>query len=470
MFGTTLIKKALNKSGVSKTYLILSMLLVIAGCDRSMTHKHAASRSQTNAQEQAISRAAIYQQVQHLTALGRQLFFDPTLSGSGKLACASCHSPSYAFGPPNSLSVQLGGPNLLSEGLRAAPSLKYLQTLPPFTEHYYDADDEADGSIDNGPTGGLTWDGRVDQGAQQARLPLTSPVEMASTPAKVAAAVRHAPYAATFKAIFGKTIWQDDEQVFQAVLHALEVFEQSQSDFYPYSSKYDAYLAGQAQLTPAEWRGLQLFNDENKGNCASCHRSQPAKNGAPPQFTDYGLIALGVPRNRTLSVNQDSNFYDLGACGPERHDLKDRAEYCGLFRTPTLRNVALRSTFFHNGFVHTLAEAVRFYSERDTRPERWYSRDADGQLVKFDDLPKRYQANLNFDPPFGDQASEKPVLNEAEIRDIVAFLKTLTDGYQPTSNTENRSEPVYKLSKRPSGGGGPQLAKPCSNRSVHRRT
>lgn len=446
MFSTTLIKTALNKSGVSKTYLILIMLLVIAGCDRSMTRKPAASLSQANTQEQATSRAAIYQQVQHLTALGRQLFFDPTLSGSGKLACASCHSPSYAFGPPNSLSVQLGGPKLLSEGLRAAPSLKYLQTLPPFTEHYYDADDEADGSIDNGPTGGLTWDGRVDQGAQQARLPLTSRVEMASTSAKVAAAVKHAPYAETFKAIFGKAIWQDDEQVFQAVLYALEVFEQSQSDFYPYSSKYDAYLAGKAQLTLAEWRGLQLFNDENKGNCASCHRSQPAKNGAPPQFTDYGLIALGVPRNRTLRVNQDSHFYDLGACGPERNDLKDRAEYCGLFRTPTLRNVALRSTFFHNGLVHTLAEAVRFYSERDTRPERWYSRDADGQLVKFDDLPKRYQANLNFDPPFGGQVGAKPVLNEAEIDDIVAFLKTLTDGYQPASNTENRSgKPVLHL-------------------------
>ncbi len=446
MFSTTLIKKALNKSGVSKTCLLLGMLLVIAGCDKTMTRKQNAPLSQLNAQKQVTSRAAIYQQVQHLTTLGRQLFFDPTLSGSGKLSCASCHSPSHAFGPPNSLSVQLGGPKLFSEGLRAAPSLKYLQAVPPFTEHYYDADDEADGSIDNGPTGGLTWDGRVDQGAQQARLPLTSPVEMASTPAQVAAAVRHAPYAVTFKAIFGKKVWQDDEQIFQAVLHALEVFEQSQPDFYPYSSKYDAYLAGQAQLTSAEWHGLQLFNDENKGNCASCHRSQPAKNGAPPQFTDYGLIALGVPRNRALSVNQDPNFYDLGACGPERTDLKNHTEYCGLFRTPSLRNVALRSTFFHNGLVHTLEEAVRFYTERDTQPEKWYSRDANGQFVKFDDLPKRYHDNVNFDPPFGGRAGDKPVLDEAEIQDIVAFLKTLTDGYQPPSKTENRSgKPVLHL-------------------------
>ncbi len=422
------------------TCLMLGMLLLTAGCDKTALVKHAAPSPSTNAQGQSPSRAAIYQQVQHLTALGRQLFSDPTLSGSGKLACASCHSPAYAFGPPNSRSVQLGGANMLREGLRAAPSLKYLQTIPQFTEHYYDADDEADGSIDNGPTGGLTWDGRVDQGGEQARLPLTSPLEMASTPAKVAAAVRRAPYAAEFEATFGKTIWDDDEQVFRAVLQAFEVFEQSQADFYPYSSKYDAYLAGQAQLTPAELRGLQLFNDEDKGNCASCHLSQPAKNGTPPQFTDYGLIALGVPRNRALSVNQDPNFYDLGACGPERTDLKDRVEYCGLFRTPSLRNVALRSSFFHNGLVHTLAEAVRFYSERDTQPEKWYPRNAHGELVKFDDLPKRYHANLNFDPPFGGKPGDQPALNESEIQDIVTFLKTLTDGYQPTSQNHNKTD------------------------------
>ncbi|HEV7822871.1 MAG TPA: cytochrome-c peroxidase, partial [Burkholderiales bacterium] len=216
-------------------------------------------------------------------------------------------------------------------------------------------------------------------------------------------------------------------------LRAFEVFEQSAADFYPYSSKYDAFLAGKATLTDAERHGLELFNDETKGNCASCHISQRSPDGAPPQFTDFGLIALGVPRNRTLSVNGNPRFYDLGACGPQRTDLTDKPQYCGLFKTPTLRNVALRQSFFHNGVMHSLDDAVRFYVERDTRPQNWYSRDSRGRVQQFDDLPPAYRANVNVEAPFGGQPGDSPALSEAEIRDVVAFLKTLTDGYQPAT-------------------------------------
>jgi cytochrome c peroxidase len=137
-----------------------------------------------------------------------------------------------------------------------------------------------------------------------------------------------------------------------------------------------------------------------------------------------------VPRNRTLAVNRDPHFYDLGACGPERTDLKGQDEYCGIFRTPTLRNVALRKTFFHNGIYHSLEEVVRFYAERDTNPEKFYPV-VKGKVQKFDDLPKKYWANLNTDPPFDRKPGDKPALDESEIKDVVAFLKTLTDGYQP---------------------------------------
>ncbi|AXE97896.1 cytochrome-c peroxidase [Paraburkholderia hospita] len=376
------------------------------------------------------TRAQVYESVKKMTAVGKQLFFDPSLSGSGKLACASCHSPQHAFGPPNALSVQLGGQDMRQQGMRAAPDIKYLQKVPSFTEHYHDSDDEGDESVDAGPTGGLMWDGRVNSAHDQARMPLTSPFEMGSTPQKVAAAVKAAPYANQFRDAFGERVFDSDDATFKAVLQALEVFEETPEVFYPYTSKYDAFLAGKAQLTKAELHGLQLFNDETKGNCASCHISQRALDGSAPAFSDFGLIALGVPRNRTLAVNHDPHFYDLGACGPERTDLKGQDEYCGIFRTPTLRNVALRKTFFHNGIYHSLEEVVRFYAERDTNPEKFYPV-VKGKVQKFDDLPKKYWANLNTDPPFDRKPGDKPALDESEIKDVVAFLKTLTDGYQP---------------------------------------
>jgi cytochrome c peroxidase len=91
--------------------------------------------------------------------------------------------------------------------------------------------------------------------------------------------------------------------------------------------------------------------------------------------------------------------------------------------TPTLRNVATRQTFFHNGVVHSLREAVAFYVQRDTSPEKWYPHG------KFDDLPARYQANVEMEPPFGRRPGDPPALTEAEIDDVVAFLQTLTDGF-----------------------------------------
>ena len=123
------------------------------------------------AAQRALSRTAVYRQVSILAELGRALFFDKTLSASGRLSCASCHDPARAYGPPDDRAVEPGGRDMSRMGLRAVPSLKYLQVAPQFTEHYYDSDDEADSAVDNGPTGGLTWDGRVDRGRDQARLP-----------------------------------------------------------------------------------------------------------------------------------------------------------------------------------------------------------------------------------------------------------------------------------------------------------
>lgn len=187
----------------------------------------AASATPVAGQPAGQSRAQVYESVRQMTALGKQLFFDASLSGSGKLACASCHSPDHAFSPANALPVQLGGSDMHRTGMRAAPTLKYLQSVPAFAEHYHESDDEGDESVDAGPTGGLTWDGRVDRGADQARIPLLSSFEMGSTPAVVTAAVKAAPYADAFRAAFGARIFDSDEATFKAVLQALETFEQA---------------------------------------------------------------------------------------------------------------------------------------------------------------------------------------------------------------------------------------------------
>ncbi|KVN29186.1 cytochrome-c peroxidase [Burkholderia pyrrocinia] len=423
-------------------------LAALAGCDArpgasaqvvpaAQAAAAASAAPAVAAASQPQTRAQVFEGVKQMTALGKQLFFDPSLSGSGKLACASCHSAEHAFGPPNALAVQLGGDDMHRPGFRAVPSLKYLRGIPPFSEHFHDSPDEGDESVDAGPTGGLTWDGRVDTRDAQARMPLTSPFEMSSSPAKVARAVRAAPYADAFRKAFGEKVLADDKATFDAVLRALDAFQQQPALFDPYTSKYDAYLAGKAQLTPAELRGLKLFNDEQKGNCASCHLSQRTLEGGPPQFSDFGLIAIGVPRNRALPVNRDPRFHDLGACGPERTDLKGRDEFCGLFRTPSLRNVATRKTFFHNGVYHTLEDVMRFYVERDIHPEKFYPV-VHGKVQKFDDLPQRYWTNINREPPFDRKPGDRPALNEAEIKDVIAFLGTLTDGYQATSTQAGR--------------------------------
>jgi cytochrome c peroxidase len=109
----------------------------------------------------------------------------------------------------------------------------------------------------------------------------------------------------------------------------------------------------------------------------------------------------------------------LRSCGPRRI----------LWAVPDALAAQRRITegFFHNGAVHGLREAIAFYVERDTNPVKWYPRDADGTVRKYDDLPAQYQYNINSESPFGKRASNQPALSASDIDDIVAFLGSLTD-------------------------------------------
>ena len=361
-----------------------------------------------------------------LSQLGRLLFFDASLSASGRMACAGCHDPAHAFAPANGRAVQLAGADGKTPGVRAVPSLRYLQGVPPFSEHSFD--NEGDDSIDAGPTGGRTWDGRASSAHEQARLPLLSPFEMGNkTEGEVVARLRAASYAPRFRELWGDDVFDRPAVAFAAAAMALEVYQETPVAFQPFSSKYDAVLRGTATLSASEARGRAAFDDKARGNCASCHPGEPKSDGAAPLFSDFGYVAIGVPRNRAIAANADPRYADLGLCGPLRDDLRERADYCGAFRVPTLRNVATRRTFFHNGAMHDLVEAVRFYATRDTDPAHWYGRDERGRPRRFDDLPERYAGNVNREPPFGGVIGGARRLSEADVRDIVAFLKTLTD-------------------------------------------
>ncbi|MDE2595022.1 MAG: c-type cytochrome [Burkholderiales bacterium] len=368
-----------------------------------------------------------------LAELGRKIFFDPSLSASGKQACASCHNPAHAYGPANALPVQKGGPHLTDTGFRNTPALRYLHGPFAFTEHFVDL---ADGKQNAGPAGGRTWDGRVNLAREQALMPLLDAKEMANQNlSEVVARVRKAPYAQEFDELLsppGTHILDDEEGVISWLTSAIEFFEQSVEDFHPFTSKYDAYLKGRTSLTPSELRGVKLFTNKDKANCATCHPVTAISAALPfPRFTDFEYTALGVPRNRAISANRDPAFHDLGLCGPLRKDLMDKPEYCGRFRTPTLRNVALRRSFFHNGVFHSLHEVLAFYATRDTDPARWYGKDRRGKVIRFDDLPDAYHGNVNQDAPFKPLPNGRPRLNEQDIRDLEAFLRTLTDGYVP---------------------------------------
>ena len=103
-----------------------------------------------------------------------------------------------------------------------------------------------------------------------------------------------------------------------------------------------------------------------------------------------------------------------------------------MFLTPTLRNVATRRVFFHNGVFHTLQQALDFYAFRDVAPAKVYPVGTGGRVEKYNDIPAPYRGNVDIlDPPFNRKPGDPPAMTEQDERDIIAFLQTLTDGYRP---------------------------------------
>ncbi len=404
---------------------------------------------------------------------------------SGVLAsCGTCHSPDRAFaGDPatdRGLPVPLGGPRMDQTGLRNSPSLMYASFTPPF-------------SLTAGPVGGFFRDGRAATLAAQAQQPFITPFEMANRDAAevVARLQSSAASLAAFIAAYGEEVLRDPDAALEDMGLAIAAFETEDPAFHPFSSKYDYWLQGQAQLTASERAGLELFNDPAKGNCTACHPSHAQRYDAHALFTDFSFDNIGVPRNWRIPANQpqavspidgaplgtvltpvdvpadaEYGYYDLGLCGPlqpapgdaqARPSLSGSRSLCGRFKVPTLRNVAVTAPYFHNGVFSDLHQVIEWYVTRDINnntgnnpnpvaagpggnpyaPAGTFYTAADGSpdLYQYNDLPTEYDANVNvgeipYTPPtFGD--GQAPTLNAQEIDEVVAFLCTLTDGYDP---------------------------------------
>jgi cytochrome c peroxidase len=388
------------------------------------------SADATAATESAQARATTQAQ---LVQLGRAIFTDRNLSEPAGTACAACHQPNRGFAGNNgsTAGVSQGSiPGVL--GHRNAMTNSYQGLVPAFGFITEDGKTE--------PRGGHFWDGRVDTAALQALGPLLNPLEM-NNPSKQAVVekVAASAYADQFRRAFGANVFANTEQAFSQIGVAIAAFELGALQ--PFNSKYDAMVRGQTTLTPAETRGLALFQDPNRANCAGCHVMNPAS-GKPEDspFSEFTYYATGVPRNPASPANANPAFFDLGLCGPDRtvpalpSDATagvTAATLCGKFRMPTLRNVAERPAYMHNGVFRTLTEVVQFYATRQSNPRRWY-----GPAGVPNDLPTAYLGNLETTKaPFNRAATDGPLLTDGEVADLVAFLHTLSDGFVPGAAT-----------------------------------
>jgi len=333
------------------------------------------------------------------------LFFDENLSTPPGQACAGCHSPETGFANPDQTLPVSRGVHEDRFGNRNDLIAAYAGFSPEF--HY----DSEEGLY----VGGQFWDGRAADLAEQAKGPFINPLEMANPDEQaVIEKIRNSDYADLFIEVFGADALQNTEKAYNLAAEAIADYEMS-GELNQFNSKYDLYLEGKVSLTEQEMRGLALFEDEKKGNCAACHPSQPGPEGSLPLFTDYTYDNLGVPKNAEnpfyylpKNLNPDGvNFVDLGL-----GSTVNKPEENGKFKVPSLRNIAKTSPYTHNGLFKTVRQVVVFYNTRDVGP--WPT--------------PEFPWNVNREE-LGNLG-----LTEQEVDDIVAFLNTLTDGYEPNKN------------------------------------
>jgi len=247
-------------------------------------------------------------------ALGRRLYYDPQLSADGTISCASCHEPQFAFGDSRKVSLGVGG----KTGTRHAPTV-----------------------INSAYNAFQFWDGRSPSLEDQAKGPIANPVEMAHTLDGVVHRLQVDP---KYRDLF-KTAWGTDQITIEMVAKSIASFERT---VIAGNSPFDRFYFGHDKkaLSPAAQRGFKLFTDPKKANCAVCHTV--GKDDA--LFTDNKFHNLGIGADTRGNLND-----------PGRYAVTKQDADLGCFKTPTLRNLANRAPFMHDGSFPSVKDALAHY-------------------------------------------------------------------------------------------------------------
>lgn len=398
--------------------------------------------------------------------LGKSIFFDQHLSLHQNQACAACHGPSVGWTGPVEKFNQAGGVYEGSVagrfGARKPPAAGYAALSPVFHLMFEDGETLF--------VGGNFWDGRAtgqklgNPAADQAQGPFLNPVEQAlpdnaCVVYRVCNPVNAGDYPIKVADVFGRntcrinwpanveqTCRQEGSTValsaaqrtkvnvaYDKIALAIAAYESS-PEVNAFTSKYDYYLAGKASLSKQEAKGLKLF--AGKAQCANCHPLTPGFSGEPV-LTDFTYDNIGVPKNPANPVYKvDPTFVDtgLGSVLAQQAAYKQYAtENMGKHKVPTLRNVDLRPTpnsikaYMHNGFFKTLEGVVHFYNTRDVLPR------CSGSLTETEAVAQHCWPAPEVADNLNTTEAGNLHLSAAEEKAVVAFLKTLSDGFLPTA-------------------------------------
>lgn len=409
-----------------------------------------------------------------LVELGEALFNDDTLSRPRGQSCASCHAREAGWSSPDSVANEHAGV------VQGAVAGRYVNRRPPTIGYaeFMPAGPPVFLTSRAAYAGGFFYDGRAATLADQISGPIRNPNEMNNTPAGVVRAVADGPNVARFRKAFGVEVSSlAVDEAFQDIVAAIASFERT-ATFSPFSSRYDAYVAGKLSLTAAELAGLQLFTGSRTGRpggpavktatCSSCHTVEPAAAGRRDVFTSGTFHNIGIPKNpanpyyaQTDAAANPEGCNPLGAayidyglgsvlylqksCPPGNagNGSDGRGDFLrinGTFKTPTLRNVDTRPApdfvkcYGHNGYFKSPREMVHFYNTRNltTSP---------GEVINF--TARQPYAHLQGKPLWPPPENPDPQtlvnptgarglignlgLTAADEANLVAFLQTLGD-------------------------------------------
>jgi cytochrome c peroxidase len=371
--------------------------------------------------------------------LGKLLFFDKNLSVPEGQSCAVCHGPEVGFTGPGE-EINKGGS--VYEGAEMG---RFGSRKPPASSYGGDSPVLHFDKKEKTWVGGMFWDGRAtgtrlkDPLAEQDQGPFLNPLEQNIPDIKtVCSKIKNSSYAVLFEEVWGKGSLDCGKNLaatYDRAAKSIAAYERSK-EANPFTSKFDYWLRKRVNLSEEEKRGFKLF--EGKGKCAQCHPSKRGPKGAAPVFTDFTYDNIGIPKNpknpfyaMTSPWNpQGAAFVDTGLGGYLKEAGYKASVYepeIGKFKVPTLRNVDQRPSpsfvkaFGHNGCFKTLKEIVRFYNTRDVLPRCEKISDPRPGLNCWPE--PEVSVNLNTEE-LGNLG-----LTEDEENAIVAFLKTLSDGY-----------------------------------------